>query len=88
MTLCGWYARQTISLFWRETKQRPELEISDEIGSRGGKGIGKGTQRGSVGEGRRREAVDNGQQKRPVGMRQSPGDGRPADGGSEEDGQR
>ena len=44
VSLCGWYARQTISLscsflclFWRETKQRSELEIPDETGSGGGK---------------------------------------------------
>ena len=67
--------RQFLCLFWREIKQRPELEISDETGCGGRKAgtrkargaVGKGTQRGSVsGEGRRREAVDNGQQKEAV----------------------
>ena len=51
------------------------LEISDETGSGGGKAspreawrVGKGTQRGWVGEERSREAVENGQQKGPVKM--------------------
>ena len=52
--------------FWREIKQRPELEISDETGSWGGKAgpreargwIGKGTQRGRVGKGTQRGSVD------------------------------
>ena len=59
MTLYGWAAKQTIPLFWRETKQRPELEISTRPE------VGKGTPvrswkkepRGS--DGRRRGAVDS-----------------------------
>ena len=58
MTLCGWSARQTISLFWCEAKKRHELKISDETGSRGGKAgpreargtVGKGMQRGAIGK--------------------------------------
>ena len=54
------------------------LEISDESGSGGGSEVRekpegqlakeRRTQRGSVGEERRREAVENGQQKAPVKM--------------------
>ena len=73
-----WWVCQADDLFvcfCTKPKQRAELEISDETGSRGGKegpreegAVGKGTQRGSVGEGRRREAVDNGGQRRAVGF--------------------
>ena len=70
----GTPGRRCLCLFWRETKQRPELEISDETGSGGERqfrekperAVGKGIQRGSVGEGRHREAVDNGQQTEAV----------------------
>ena len=74
----GTPGRLFLCLFWRETKQRPELEISDKTGSGGEKRqlvkepregqLAKETQRGSVGEKRRRVAVENGQQKGPVKM--------------------
>ena len=72
----GTPGRRFLYLFWRATKQRTELEISDETGSGEGKAgsreargaVGKGTQRGSVGEGRRSEAVDNGGERRTVGF--------------------
>ena len=48
--------------FGAKPTQRPKLEISHETGSGGGK-EGPREERGSVGEGRRREAVDNNQQK-------------------------
>ena len=67
VTLCGWHAWQTIplSILARNPNKGLELEIFDETRSGGGK-KGPKEDRGSVGEGRRREAVDNGQQKRPV----------------------
>ena len=52
--------------FGAKPEQRPETEISDEAGSGGGK-EGPREARGSVGEGSRREAVNNRQQKGPVG---------------------
>ena len=88
VTLCGWYGRQTISLFWRETKQRPALEISDETGSGEGKAgprqakrvsWRRETQRGS----RERTAKRTSQDELAVQIGQ-----RSAEGGSEEDGQR
>ena len=50
VTLCGLYARQTVSLFWHETKKRPELKISNKTGSGGGK-AGPREARGAVGKG-------------------------------------
>ena len=73
----GTPGRRSLCLFWRETKQRPELGslTRPEVGEKRpvGKGtqrgsVSKGTQTGSVGEERRREAVENGQQKGPVKM--------------------
>ena len=52
-------------LFWRENKQRSEIEIFEETGSGQGdarEGVGKKNSEKAVGEGRRRGAVDNGQQ--------------------------
>ena len=69
-------SRRSFCLFWRETKQRPELEIFDATGSGQGnanQGVGKRNPEKAVGEGRRRGTVDTGQQKRPVGTRESPG---------------
>ena len=55
---------------------KPNKEISDETGSGGEKAgpreargaVDKKTQRGWVGEGRRWEAVDNGEERRTVGF--------------------
>ena len=67
MTLCGWSARQTISLsvLVQNPNKGLELEISDETRSGGGK-EGPREARESEGERRHREAVDNGQQKEAV----------------------
>ena len=58
-------SRRSFCLFWRETKQRPEPAIFDVTGSEKGnerEELAKGAAEGQSG-------VDNGQQKRPVGMR-------------------
>ena len=85
----GTPGRQSLCLFWRETKQRPELEISDKTGSGGEKTSWKRnperasrrrvTQRGSweqtaEGTSQYELAVQSGKQS--------------AEGGSEEDDQR
>ena len=71
--------RRSLCLFWRETEQRPELKISTRLEV--GKGtpkerqeLDKGTQRRQLAtvDGEGQLAVDTGQQKRPVDMRESP----------------
>ena len=83
MTLCGWYARQTISLsvLERNPNKGLEVEISDGTKSGGGKESPREDRsqlkRDPV------KAVENGQQKRPGGVIEGPGEGRLAEGGSE-----
>ena len=64
-------SKRSFFLFWRETKQRPEIEISTrpEVGKGTPERSWKKELREAVDEGRRRGAVDTGQQKRPFGMR-------------------
>ena len=60
--------RRSLSVLARNPNKGLELEISCETGSgRAEEGTREDT--GSVNEGRRRKAVDNGEQKRPVGVR-------------------
>ena len=72
----GPLSRQSLCLFWLETKQRPEPAIFDVTGSGQGNAsreVGQGSREGSwrqaTGDGEGQLAVDTGQQKRPVGMR-------------------
>ena len=80
----GTRARRFLCLFWRENKQRPELEISDETGSGGGKagsrearvGVRKGTQRRETQRGsRERTAEGTSQDELVVQSRQRSAEG-------------
>ena len=64
---CVRHADDLFICFGAKPKQRPELEISNEA-ERGAGKEGPREKRGSVDEGRRREAVDNGGQSRAVGF--------------------
>ena len=70
----GTPSRRSFCLFWRETKQRPELEIFNATRSGQGnasQGVEKRNPEKAVGEGWRRRAVDKGQQKEAVREGQS-----------------
>ena len=76
----GALSRRSFCLFWRETKQRPDAtgngqgNASQRVGKRNSvKELGK-----AVGEGWRRRAVDNGQQKEAMREGQSGGVGIPS----------
>ena len=70
VTLCGWFAKQTISLSVLAQNQTKGMDSRSptrpEVGE---ERSWKRNPERSVGEGRHRGAVDNGQQKRPVGVR-------------------
>ena len=58
----GPLSRQSLCLFWRDTKQRAWTRDLRRDRKWRRKAVSKGTQREWVGEGRRRGEVDNGQQ--------------------------